>query len=126
MKVAYVAGKYRDSRGPYYIRENIRAAEAVAVELWRMGFAVICPHKNTEFFDGAAPDEVWLKGDLELIRRCDLVVMVPGWEDSQGSRAEYALAAKLRLPVFQWNHMGARSELRKLALKKGEPIESNT
>jgi hypothetical protein len=101
MKVAYVAGKYRAPtvRG---IVENIRAAEAVAIELWRMGFAVVCPHLNTACFDGAAPDEVWLKGDLEILSRCDLVVMVPGWEQSSGACGERDFAEEHDLPVYYW------------------------
>jgi hypothetical protein len=29
MKVIYVAGKYRDKRGEYYVRENIEAYEDI-------------------------------------------------------------------------------------------------
>lgn len=57
MKVVYVAGPYR---GPseWAVKCNIEAAERVAIALWQQGYAVICPHKNTAFFGGAAPDEV--------------------------------------------------------------------
>ena len=94
MKVAYIAGPYR-GKTHYEIEQNIRAAEAVAIKYWQLGYAVICPHKNTAHFDGLAPDEVWLKGDLEILKRCDLIVMVPGWEGSMGSRAEKELAEDL-------------------------------
>lgn len=99
MKVAYVAGKYRSPtvRG---VVENIQAAEAVALDLWQMGYAAICPHKNSALFDGAAPDEVWLDGYLEILRRCDLVVLVPGWEQSDGTWAEIREAFSLGIPVF--------------------------
>lgn len=101
MKAAYVAGPYRahTTRG---VVENIRAAEAVAIELWRMGFAVLTPHLNSALLDGAAPDEVWLKGGLELMRRCDLVVMVQGWYDSSGAKAERGEALRLGIRVYQW------------------------
>lgn len=101
MKLAYTAGPYR-AQNPRGIVENIRKAEAVALELWRLGFAVVCPHKNTSLFDGAAPDEVWLRGDLVIVERCDLVVMIPGWEKSSGSRAERERALDLNIPVFCW------------------------
>ncbi len=102
MKVVYVAGKYRhpDPRG---IVQNIRAAEAVALELWRMGFAVITPHLNTALFDGAAPDDVWLRGDIEIMRRCDLIVLVEGWSESSGARRENATARMLGMPVYEWS-----------------------
>ena len=98
MKVAYVVGPYRSEIGPYGIKQNIQRAEEVAIQLWRLGYAVICPHKNTAFFDGAAPDEVWLRGDIELIRRSDLVVTVKGWESSSGARGEVEFCRTHNIP----------------------------
>lgn len=101
MKVLYVAGPYRART----IREtvlNIRRAEEVAIKLWRMEFAVMAPQMNTALFDGAAPDSVWLEGALELMRRCDAVVLVPGWTESAGTRAELTEAEELGIPVFEW------------------------
>jgi len=93
MKVAYIAGPYRADT-IYGIIENIRHAEKYALKYWRLGYAVICPHKNTALLDGALPDSVWLNGDLELLRRCDVIVMIPGWERSAGARAELREAAR--------------------------------
>jgi len=99
MKVIYVAGPYRAS-SEWGVAENIRRAEKAAVELWKRGWAVICPHKNTAFFGGACPDVVWLEGDKELLRRCDAIFMLDEWEDSKGATEELALATKLKLAVF--------------------------
>lgn len=99
MKVAYIAGPYRAST-PRGILENIRRAEAVAIKVWQSGDAAICPHMNTRLFDGLAPDSVWLDGDLEILKRCDYVVMVPGWETSSGSREEKRLAESLGMVVI--------------------------
>lgn len=100
--LAYVGGPYRDPRGPWFIQANIRAAEAVALELWRMGVPTICPHKNTALFDGAADDAVWLRGDLEMLRRCDVLVLVPTWKTSRGTQAEVQFAQAHDIPVFVW------------------------
>lgn len=94
MKVVYVAGPYRAAT-PFQIQKNIREAAEIALKYWKLGFAVICPHTNTALFDGEAPDEVWLTGDLELIRRCDVVVMTPRWKASVGAIAEHSLAEEL-------------------------------
>lgn len=112
MKVCYVAGPYRapTMRG---IVENIRRAEEVAVELWRMGYAVICPHKNTALLDGAAPDDVWLKGDLELLRRSDLVVLCEGWQHSLGACMEHEEAIRQGIQVYEWP--ASREMLREVA-----------
>lgn len=99
MKMLYVAGPYR-AGSPHGIVENIRRAEVVALKYWNKGYAVICPHKNTALLDGAAADTVWLEGDLEMIRRSDTVVMMNGWEKSQGASSEHALAKELDLEII--------------------------
>ena len=43
---------------------------------------------------------MWLEGDLEMLRRCDAVLVVPGWEKSSGTRAEIAEANACGIPVF--------------------------
>lgn len=103
MKVVYVAGKFR---GPnhWVVENNIRRAEEVALDLWRMGAAVICPHTNTRFFDGAAPDEIWLEGDIEIMKRCDAVYMVGDWRASKGATAEREVALAAGIPVFDGDY----------------------
>ena len=100
MKVVYVAGPYR-AASEWRVLQNIRRAEAVALEVWRMGAACVCPHKNTAFFGGAAEDRVWLEGDLELIRRSDAVIVTSDWQESIGARGEVELAKSLGIPVFE-------------------------
>ena len=100
--VAYVAGPYRSKEGPNGILKNIMAARDIAIQLWRMGYAVVCPHANTFLMDGAAPDDVWLEGDLEILRRCDMVVMTPNWKESSGATAEKNEAEANNIPVCIW------------------------
>jgi hypothetical protein len=99
--LAYVAGPYRGPSESAVV-QNIRNAEAIAVQLWQRGYAVICPHKNTALFGGLAPDDTWLAGDLVMLKRCDLVVLVPGWQASSGTRAEVAAARACGIPVYEW------------------------
>jgi hypothetical protein len=100
MKVVYVAGPYR-AKTEYGVLLNIQKAERLALRVWLAGAACICPHKNTAFFGGAAHDDVWLQGDLEMIRRCDAIVCTEGWETSVGATGEVALARSLNIPVFE-------------------------
>lgn len=62
--------------------------------------AALCPHTNMRFFQNAAPDEVWLDGDLELLKRCDAVLMTDNWKQSSGARAEHDFALSLGLRIF--------------------------
>lgn len=100
MKVIYVAGPFR---GPsaWAIEQNIRRAEELALEVWRAGYACICPHTNTRFFQGAAPDHVWLEGDLELVCRCDALLLTEDYARSSGARAEREYAVARGIPVFE-------------------------
>jgi len=106
MQVAYVGGPYRDSRGDYYVTQNIERAKYVSVELWRKGYAVICPHCNTAYFSGALSDEAdFLDGGLELLSRCDLLVVIDGWQKSQGTKAEIQMAHQKGIPVYYWPNL---------------------
>ena len=90
-QVAYISGAYR-SETLYGVVGNIRHAEKYAIEFWKRGYAVICPHKNTALLDGTCDDSVWLRGDLELLARSDVIVMIPGWENSEGAKIELEFA----------------------------------
>lgn len=99
MQVAFISGSYR-SDTVHGIVENIRKAEKIAIKYWRKGYAVICPHKNTALFDGLMPDDTWLKGDLEILKRCDAIVMMYGWELSSGAKAEHEIAKEIGLSII--------------------------
>jgi hypothetical protein len=99
MNLVYVAGPFRAANS-WDMEQNIRRAEALALDVWRLGAACICPHANTRFFQNAAPDEVWLKGDLEMLARCDAMIMTPDWERSAGAREEHRYAITWGIPVF--------------------------
>ena len=90
MKVIYVAGPYRGD-----VEANIARAKMAAIALWKRGWAVFCPHTNAAHFDHAGvEDAAVLAGDLELLRRCDAIFLLNGWEHSEGSRRESNLATK--------------------------------
>jgi hypothetical protein len=100
MKLVYIAGPYRAST-EYGVAQNILRAEQLAIKVWLAGAACICPHKNTAFLGGAAPDETWLRGDREIVSRCDAVVCLDGWRESIGASGEVALAESLGIPIFE-------------------------
>lgn len=100
MKVVYVAGPYR-AASEYGVLLNIQAAERLALRVWKAGAACICPHKNTAFFGGAADDNVWLLGDLEIVRRCDALICTDNWQASIGASGEVDFARSLGIPVFE-------------------------
>jgi hypothetical protein len=60
----------------------------------------LCPHSLSRFFAGVLPEEFWLAGTLELLRRCDATLMIQGWENSDGSRRERTEAEQRGMPLF--------------------------
>jgi hypothetical protein len=100
MRVVYVAGPFRGPNA-WEIEQNIRRAETLALEVWKLGCAAICPHANTRFYQGAAPDEVWLQGDLAIIKRCDAILLTPDWARSVGATEEKRFAELHDIPVLK-------------------------
>ena len=105
--VVYVAGPYR---GPNRaaIELNIQAARHVGKLCCVKGWSPIIPHANTGHLDEALPgmsDDFWLDSTMELLRRADAVVLVPGWEMSSGTRAEIAEATLRGIPVYDTLHL---------------------
>jgi hypothetical protein len=100
MKVIYVAGKYRASNA-WLIEDNIRVAEAYALAIWKTGLAAaICPHAMCRYYQGAAHEDVWASGTMELMRRCDAVFVVPGYNKSVGTMNEINEAISRDMPIF--------------------------
>jgi hypothetical protein len=95
MQVIFISGKYRGS-SEYKVRMNIRKAEVAALFVWKHGGVAICPHKNTAGFGGACgeTEDIWLKGDLELLNHSDAIWLIPGWQSSEGARQEAQHASK--------------------------------
>ena len=122
--VIYVAGPFRHpwkhmpgQQDCWEIQNNIMVAAALALELWRMGAAALCPHLNMAYFQNAADDQVWLDGDLALLARCDAILMTPNWKGSAGARAEHK-EAQIRYIKVLYNVDEARTFI---AECKGEP-----
>jgi len=100
--LVYVSGKYTGD-----VDANIGAARAVAIRLWEMGHAVLCPHLNTQHFeiDCQVTYDQYIEGDLNMVARCDAMVMVNGWEASKGAKIEKEYAEKLGIPIFYENNL---------------------
>jgi hypothetical protein len=91
MKVAYLAGKYTENTKEK-IQKNIDYAEDYAVKYLKLGYAVICPHKNYAFFENKVGYETLINADFELIKRADVIVFLPNWKESKGAMREHEFA----------------------------------
>lgn len=98
--VIYVAGPIRDETA-WGREQNIRRAEGLALEVWQAGGAGVCMHSMTRYYcEKDASYETWMAGDMEILSRCDAVLLTPDWEKSPGARAEVEFARCLGIPVL--------------------------
>lgn len=103
----YVAGRYRAPTREA-VAANIEAARQVGIEAARLGWYPVIPHCNTAHMELETLehcDQFWLTGTLELMTRCDAVVLVAGWETSEGTLGEIAKADQLQIPVYRGIHL---------------------
>jgi len=99
MEVIYIAGPYRsDTKAGQ--AHNIKHSREAAIRLWQEGYAVICPHMNSAWFDGVVEDKQFLLGDIEILSRCNIIYMLKGWESSAGARNEYTVANFMGLKIL--------------------------
>lgn len=103
MKLVYVAGPYR-AKTVWGVEQNILAAQQVTAQILAIdGLHPVCPHLNTRQMEGITSDEQVLEGTLEMLRRCDAVIIDGRWESSAGTRGEVAEALRLGLPIlYAW------------------------
>lgn len=111
--MVYIAGRFSaDTRAG--VEENIARAEALGVEVSRLGGYPVCPHANTAHpeYENTQPYGFWIRGTLRQLRTCEALACVEGWEQSTGARGEVKEAEHvLHIPVFRWG-TGQLIELR--------------
>ena len=100
--LVYIAGPFR-AKTPFLIEENIRSAERIGLKVCEYGAVALIPHTMYRFFQNSLPDDFWLDAGLDLLRKCDAIVMGPGWTTSTGSCREREVAVLLKLPVFDFD-----------------------
>lgn len=112
MIVVYIAGKYTDTT-QWKVKQNIQRAEALGAEIVErfgkvgQGVMVIIPHTNTAHWEGLQDDQWFYDATMELLRRSDVCVHVPGDQHrSKGTRLEIADCANTGKPVFEGNDAG--------------------
>lgn len=102
MPLLYVAGPYR-AETREGVELNIQIAKGVGLLAAKKGWAPVIPHMNTAHLDAIAPslgDQFWLDATMELMVRCDAILLLPGWSRSSGTRAEYERAMSLSMDAY--------------------------
>jgi hypothetical protein len=101
----YVAGPLSAANADG-IRENVRIASTFAAELQALGHRTFTPHLESGHHCTTTPTDAeyvrWVEDfDYGWIRVCDALFLIPGWEQSKGSRMEREYAEALKLWIFE-------------------------
>jgi hypothetical protein len=100
VKFIYIAGPIK-AETSWQREKNIRNAEEETLGVLKLGAAAFCPHTQARFYDGEMPYEAWIACDLEVLKRCDAVYFIQGWQDSTGACKEHAFAEANDIPIFE-------------------------
>jgi hypothetical protein len=94
----YIAAPFRGD-----IRANVARANAFGRYYASLGYHVVVPHNMSRDMDpfNRLGNAYWLACTANMLRGCTHIVLTPGWEDSEGCRAEKALAEELGLEVWE-------------------------
>lgn len=98
--VVYVAGPYRGPNA-WVVECNIRHAEQIGSIVANNGGIPLIPHTMYRFWNGTLTDEFWLFGTTELLKRCDGIVLLHTWMDSEGSKGERRVAEARDMPILE-------------------------
>jgi len=101
IKLVYVAGPINAATAEE-VAVNIDRGRQAGVEIWQLGAVAVVPHLNTlnmYSHDHVPKADIYL-GDLEILKRCDAMLLLDGWESYQGVNYEVAWAKHRKIPIF--------------------------
>ena len=103
MKKVYVAGAISSTNTEQSLR-NIRMGILAGAELLNLGYSPYVPHLDYQFNlvqDGVHIDvETYYRHDLGWLKACDCMLVLAGWENSKGVKAEIQFAWEQKIPVY--------------------------
>ena len=115
MKLVYIAGKYTDKTFAGVDR-NIKIADALGMQVVKrfgkvgQGVMVMIPHNNTPLHWEGAQDGQWFyDATMELLKRCDACIYVPGDNSphiSPGTANEIKYCLDNGKPAFSGDETG--------------------
>ena len=104
LPLIYIAGPFRGPT-PLDVRRNVERARDLGLRVAQAGGYPVIPHTMTAEFDKQGEDQFWLDGTMEMLRRCDAIVMTKNWTTSAGACAEYQWARGAYMPVYEDNDL---------------------
>ena len=99
----YVAGAYSADNVIDVLR-NIGRGEKACAELFKLGYAPFCPWHDKSYVTDNPDYKFTIKQfydySMAWLEVSDCILLLPGWEKSKGSNAEFNRAVELGIPVY--------------------------
>jgi len=123
----YVAGALQNPSQIKYLgnsRKMIKGAKDILV---KYGLTPFCPAVDMLFFLGLENDEeitrdMIVKYSMYWLMVCDIVFVLRGWEDSEGTKHEIAKATELGIPVVYYDYAWLEKEARSVILERQKAV----
>lgn len=101
IRLVYIAAPYTGNKAQR--DQNVEMAKYLGRLVAERGFYPVMPTVNTAGFEELVPQKpaaFWYDATLELMKKCDCILLAPNWQNSAGCVNEALEANKLEIPVF--------------------------
>lgn len=110
----YIAGPFAAPTN-YELQQNVARVEALGLQVAKLGALPVMPHCMNRNFFGQLTEDFWLAGVMELLDRCDALVLTPGWQRSKGAVQENSRALDRGMPWLVYEDVGQQLREDRLA-----------
>ena len=111
--LVFISGPF--SAPDYFaVIENVRRAIRWGVAALDLGGIPVIPHLSMLFEleeERRRTANFWYDYSLEVLERCDILFLMPGWKRSRGARLERERAEDLKIPIA-WDYWSLREHIR--------------
>jgi len=98
--IAYLSGPMSGIKN-----DNFPAFRAAANTLRADGWTIVNPIETDHLVENAGEKKAWhryLRKDLGIIcQTCDAIIVMQGWEESDGARLEVKTCFELGMPIYK-------------------------
>lgn len=96
--LVYLSGPIAPRDG-FTVEDNIKSALAAFLVCFKQGIPCFVPHLLPQI-EEISYDE-WMEYDLEMLKHCTHMAMLPRWGNSVGALIEKSEALKMHLPIYE-------------------------
>lgn len=117
MKLVFLAGPFRGDGSEEAKQQRIVAAKQQADCLVKNSISFYSPHLNLSQLlvqSGSAHEEYAIRTQKEFLMRCDILAVLPNWEESSGTKDEIEWAKQQEMPIVYLEENDAIETLKSL------------